>query len=179
MMTRANTAACLLLLAALTAGCGGRSSRALPDDAGAYCSGGARLGLNGSAYNLWTVKGSALAMGCCDGAIVTFTAGSGSGKSATVTAAIKVYGPVTAGVMDLANLPKGVEVFVSYQPCSPPVCSTMYRMDAANDIFTGTVTLSGTPYQDLRATLCLSAQASSGDPNFSSVALWAEGVPIK
>lgn len=173
-------AACLVLLATLGVGCGGRSSRVQADGgAGEFCSGGPKLSLNGAAYTVKKVSGTPLAMGCCDGAYVAFDGQSSSGKSVTVTAAIKVFGAsVNPGTMDLANLPSGVEVFVSYQPCAPPVCAAMYRMDSAKDIFAGSVTMTGTHYKDLRVTLCLTAQASSGDPNFSDVTLWARDVPI-
>ncbi len=182
MTTHLKMAACVVLLATLAAGCGGRSSILAADGgpAGTYCSGASKLGLNGEAYSVTLVKGSPLAMGCCDGAYVNFNGRTSSGKSATVSAAIKVAGAsVNPGVMDLANLPSGVEVFVSYQPCVPPVCSVMYRMDSSKDIFSGTATLTGTHYKDLRATLCLTARSNTGNPNFSEVTLWAKDVPIK
>lgn len=175
--------ATVFLLVALAAGCGGRSSRIWEvggdGGAGEFCSGAAKLSLNSKPYTVTQVKGRALAMGCCDGAYVDLVARSSDGKAASVTVAIKAFGgSFTATEMDLANLPQGVELFVSYQPCSPP-CSILYGMDSSRDTFAGKAILTGTPYMDLRVSLCLTAKAAGGDPNFADVTLWAGDVPIK
>ena len=186
MKIRADLTTWTVLLVLLAAGCGGRSSPlwAMHNDGGGsgeFCSGAAKLSINNKPYTITQLKGRPLAMGCCDGATVTFDGRSADGEGAEVSAVIKVYGGgvLKAKDLDLANLPSNVEVYVSYQPCSPPVCSVMYQMNSQKDNFTGKASLTGTPYTDLKASLCLTAQAPGGSPNFANVTLWAGNVPIK
>ncbi len=179
-----DTRTLLLALALLmAAGCGGRSSRIWQvggdGGAGGFCSGSAKLAINDTSYTVTKLEGRVLAMGCCDGATLHFSGKSASGKGAEVSATIKVAGTLSvAQDLDLANLPSGVEVFISYQPCSPPVCSVMYQMNSLTHSFTGKASLSGDGTSVSRATICLTAQAP-GDPNFTYLKLWANNVAVK
>lgn len=173
-----NSKILLVTVVVLWAGCGGRSmpgGSGTPDD-GTFCSGAAKLSINGKAFSLSSVKASVLAMGCCDGAILHFAGTAPEGQGAEVAVAIKVSGPVTSAAdLDLARLPSDVEVALTYQPCSPPVCSLLYQMNTFKDSFSGRASISAPRSGPASTSLCLTGQSAGKNPNFNSIQLYSGG----